>query len=244
MILINGCSFTEGYDLENINDNWPSQLSHIINKPISNIALGGSSNDRIARTTHEWLVTNPDPEHVIIGWTTYNRNELYHHEGLYIRGLSTGSESEIEYNPADIKIVHKNWIQYNLNRWINYRNWIYHLLFLQKYFESKNIKYTFFNAIDNPLIIDFLNGTDTALELADLAWQWRDKSKYKAERTIHNQYKELVDLCQRVNLDNWILPDSTMQAYVNKFNCPIDKNGHYYADGYKIWAEFVVDSCF
>jgi lysophospholipase L1-like esterase len=242
MILINGCSFTEGYDLDNPDDNWPTQYGRLVDQPVTSLALGGSSNDRIYRTTKEWLVNNTQPSHIIIGWTFFNRNELFHHEGMYIRGLNTGSDSEIEYKPLDIDIVHKNWIQYNLNEWINYRNWIYNVLFLQQYCESNNIQYTFFNAVENPLFDEFINGTDKALELADQAWQWRDKKKYKAERTIHDQYKELVALANKINLSNWVLPDSSMAEYVSNQGFKTDQTGHFYADGYRAWAEYLVDN--
>ena len=244
MILINGDSFTQCYNLKNPNNSWPIQLSNLLEHPVTNLALGGASNDRIYRTTKEYLITNTKPNHVIIGWTFHDRNEIFHHEGLYIRGLNTGSQSEIEYSPLDINNIHKNWINFNLNVWINYRNWVYNILFLQNYFKSNGINYTFFTACESSLIYEFLNGTDRALMLADQAWQWRDKKKYKAERTIHDQYKELVELCRLIDLNNWILPKSSMADYLDQKGYKRDQTQHFYADGYAAWANFMVDKVF
>lgn len=242
MILINGCSFTEGYNLTDPQDNWPNQFGTITQKQVTNLALGGASNDRIYRTTKEWLVTNPQPEHVIIGWTNFDRSELSHHQGLYIRGIPTGSQSEIEYNPDDMDIVHKHWLSYNLNGWINYRNWLYNVLFLQDYFESHSIPYTFFHAVRDPLIISFLKQRDNALELADQAWQWRDKSKYKADRKTHTEFKELVNLCRRVDLDRWLIPENGgLYDHLLYKGFKTDETNHFYGDGYAYWANLLLD---
>jgi len=241
MILINGCSFTEGYDLEDINDNWPTQFSKLTNQDIINLALGGASNERIFRTTIEWLVNNNVPEHVIIGWTGHNRNELSHELGMYVRLLTTSIEQENGPKTDDLSVIHKTWMNHLLNEWINYRNWIYRLLFLQDYFESKKIKYTFFSAFTDPLMIDFINATPAALELADLGRHNRKKISIEPSASAP-EFLELQTLCNQINFNHWILPTSSMSAYVTDQGFQKDDNGHFYADGYAEWAKYLVDN--
>ncbi len=67
MILVNGCSFTSG---EESPVAWPSLIDDTVN-----IAVPGSSNDRIIRTTVEY-VNNNSVSGVIVAWTSPNRIEI------------------------------------------------------------------------------------------------------------------------------------------------------------------------
>jgi hypothetical protein len=234
MILTNGCSFTEGYDLPDKSLAWPSQLGTLLNQSIKNLALGGSSNDRIVRTMKEELF-QLNPSLVVIGWTTNDRNELHHSQGFYVRATGHGCIPECEQVPEDINILHNNWAKYNLNSWVNYRNWIYNVLFFQTLFEKLKIPYIFFTALGDNYINEFINQTDKSLFLADTSYQWRDRTKYLPERTIHKEWKELVTLCQQINLNHWALQNKvTMHQYLS--NYPKDATGHPLGDGHEVWA--------
>tara|TARA_E500000178_G_scaffold214081_1_gene211430 strand:+ start:6274 stop:7026 length:753 start_codon:yes stop_codon:yes gene_type:complete len=240
MILTNGCSFTNGYDLNNINDNWPSQLSVLLNQQVINLALGGASNDRIFRTTKEWLVNNEPPEYVIIGWTSHTRNELHHELGMYCRTAATGIEQENGPDPGNLKKLHRFWIHNMFNEYINYRNWIYNILFLQDYFESKNIRYTFFNAFTPSMISDFIEGKFSAMQLADLARHNRKTNTDTVDPSNTTpEFIELQKLCTQVNLSNWLIPDSHLMEYVCNLGYKQDSQGHFYADGYQAWAQYL-----
>lgn len=62
-LLFNGCSFTQGSELQGKENNLEYRDQHRFSQVISNktglshknIAMGGSSNDRIARTTIDWF---------------------------------------------------------------------------------------------------------------------------------------------------------------------------------------------
>lgn len=242
MLLANGCSFTEGYDLTDQTQRWSDVLGQQLGySQIINQAIGGASNDRIFRTTKEYLVSN-SPELIVIGWTQFDRNELSHCEGFYVRCHGSVCLPECEYTPNDVDTVHKNWLLYNHNKWINYRNWIYDVVFLQNYFAKTNQCYRFFTAFDYNYIEDFLNGTDTALELADLSYQWRDRTRYQPERTIHQEYQELVNIAKQINLDNWVHPFSSMGEFLNNANYQTDHTGHYLEDGHQRWAQEIHDT--
>lgn len=239
MILVNGCSFTEGYDLPNASDNWPNQLGNIINQPVVNLALGGASNDRIVRTLKESL-SQTKPDIVVIGWTQFNRNEISHQQGAYVRATPRGCLVECEFQFNDLPLMHEHWLTHNQNSWINYRNWIYNVLFFQQYFQELKIPFLFFTSFGNNYINEFLNESDASLSLADQSYQWRDRNRYDPDRTIHTQWQELVKLCRQINLEHWALKNTqTMQEYLVDLNFVTDRNRHFLADGHRAWAELI-----
>lgn len=239
MILANGCSFTEGYDLPDAKLAWPFVVGQTINQPVTNLALGGASNRRISRTLRETL-TQKQPDYVVVGWTMYDRDELSHEQGAYVRANIGGCLAECEVQFESLPTLHQHWLKYNQNAWINYRNWIYDVLFFQQYFQKLKIPFRFFTAFGNNYIKEFLNETDASLLLADQAYQWRDRSHYEPERTIHTQWQELVKLCQQIDLSHWVLKNTqTMQEYLNDLKFNTDHTGHFLADGHAAWAQVI-----
>ena len=75
MIYFNGCSFTNGYELEKkFEDRFSSIVCQHFNTQEDNDAKVGGSNDRIWRTTMNHCLTN-DYDLVVIMWTGINRIE-------------------------------------------------------------------------------------------------------------------------------------------------------------------------
>ena len=89
-LLANGCSNSCAIDPDEPgqievrpDDVYPGVLRKLLDIPqYTNIALGGSSNDRIVRTTLEWIANYmktgglPEDLFVLIGWTQYYRKEF------------------------------------------------------------------------------------------------------------------------------------------------------------------------
>ena len=84
-LLFNGCSFTEGAELEGFNKNYEyrdnNRFSHVVGEltglTYANISKGGASNDRILRTTMEWFEEGNTCDHAIIQWTSRPRIEYF-----------------------------------------------------------------------------------------------------------------------------------------------------------------------
>ena len=75
MIYFNGCSFTNGFELERkFTDRFSSLVCQHYNTPEDNDAKVGGSNDRIWRTTMNHCLTN-EYDLVVIMWTGINRIE-------------------------------------------------------------------------------------------------------------------------------------------------------------------------
>ena len=69
---------------DNLNVSWGMRLSKILNLGLNCDAESGSSNDRIIRTTHEFIDRRGNLGYpytvVVIGWSTWEREEWYDEE--------------------------------------------------------------------------------------------------------------------------------------------------------------------
>jgi len=89
-LLFNGCSFTNGNELEGINTDCEYRRTHRFSHLISeqtgltydNISKGGLSNDMILRTTAEWFEEGNTCDHAIIQWTNRVRVEYFSEKQL------------------------------------------------------------------------------------------------------------------------------------------------------------------
>ena len=89
-LFTNGCSWTYGGGLgldreedteQRLTSVWPKHLSDLMGTEVTNLAVGCGSNQRIIRTTYEWLLEQT-PETLantvaIIQWTEPSRYEYY-----------------------------------------------------------------------------------------------------------------------------------------------------------------------
>lgn len=78
MLLVNGCSYTYGDELDDpINERWSTHLSSLLGSKIENIGSCGASNSKIFRTTMDALLSNGnDITGVIIIWSAFERCEF------------------------------------------------------------------------------------------------------------------------------------------------------------------------
>lgn len=243
LLLTNGCSFTEGYDLPSLTDSWPFVVGNSLNLEIKNLAVGGASNDRIYRTTIEYLNTNPVPDIVVIGWTGFCRSELTSSQGVYLRISNNCITEPHRVDDINGDKIQRFWVENLYNEYINYRKWLNYVLHLQDYFSCKKISYRFFTALEDNLINAFQSENSRALELADKSWQWRDRSRFKPFADIHVEYQELKSMIEKLDLSHWILnSDINMQNYLLSLGYETDNTGHFKSDGHRRWADVITDA--
>lgn len=240
MIYCNVCSFTEGYNLVSLTDSWPSVLGKQLTQTVINQAAGGSSNDRIYRTTVEYCNTHT-PNMVVIGWTSIARNEWSHTKGTYLRLAPKTYLADDSELTDDIEPIHKFWIQHVCNEYINFRNLLHYVLHLQDYFKSKQISYKFFTALGQSYLHEFLQESDTAFELARQSFHWKKyRNDYEQDsKETHVKYQELKILIQKIDLNNWIMHTTTMNDYLKENNYAFDDTGHPDTSGHTAWATIV-----
>ena len=99
-LLFNGCSFTEGVELEGIAEDYEYQrlhrFSHVVSEKTgltyTNISRSGSSNERILRTTAEWFEEGNTCDHAIIQWTHRWRVEYFSNFNLLKTSINSNQK--------------------------------------------------------------------------------------------------------------------------------------------------------
>ena len=79
-LLVNGCSFSYGDELPDVNKRYSTYLGKHLNLDVKNIAWPGSSNERIWRTTKAALYEISDISKVFVMWSDLARVENVHLE--------------------------------------------------------------------------------------------------------------------------------------------------------------------
>lgn len=171
LLYANGCSMTYGAELggmgsfaeterENkyrIEHAWPNQLGKLLNMQSINDAKGGSSNDRITRTTLEWISKYRSEGKdltklfVVIGWSGEQRREFLSNRGEWYDLLPHW----IPKNNKPIAKITKIYIRYFFNRQADVIRSTIHFITLQSFFKVHNIPYLFFNALHEYILKDF-----------------------------------------------------------------------------------------
>jgi hypothetical protein len=78
----------------NLAASWCTHLAHDLGRTLVCDAESASSNDRIVRTTREWISANPDQlrnTFVVIQWTTWEREEWLH-KGTWYQVNASGAD--------------------------------------------------------------------------------------------------------------------------------------------------------
>lgn len=128
----NGCSWTYGTDLEDIKrDRYSTLVSE--GKSHVNIAMGGSSNDRIALSTIQWFEKGNTCDTAIIQWTFTDRT-IYWQDNNPINILPAQNQNN------KVKEVQRSYYQFYTDR-IGEENYYKNIFLLKTYFELKKINY-------------------------------------------------------------------------------------------------------
>jgi len=190
-IYANGCSYVAGDGLQsNPLKTAIYFLAEELNCECFNNAKGGGSNQRIVRTTIDWLLKNKNKWSdvlVLVGWTEFHRYEILNNENWI-------QVSRIDFPPEEIQntIRYENWKSYIANFyniWRMYNNYLDNILYLQLFLESNNIKYIFWDSIG-----DFSPDDDT----------FRYRNKYKKKWDI-------------INTKNWVTGgDESWEKYLKE----------------------------
>ena len=126
---------------------WVDKLCLAYNANLINDALGGGSNPRILRTTYNFFEKYNEPtDHffVIIGWTSWEREEWLHDNTYY--QINASGRSHV---PEELKNKYVEWVadlesisQIRKSRELHKQIFDLHL-----YLKGKQIKHLFFNAL-------------------------------------------------------------------------------------------------
>ena len=104
ILYVNGDSHSAGHDAGGINASYGFHLSTFLKLQFRCDATAGCSNKTILRTTEQYLRNNK-PDFVIIGWTTWEREEWTHNnQCVYV--TSSGLDSV----PEELQTRYKHWV--------------------------------------------------------------------------------------------------------------------------------------
>jgi hypothetical protein len=198
-IYSNGCSYTEGYGLDNpVKERYSKFLADKFGAEDINQSEGGGSNQRIFRTTYDWISENQDklkdtlfvlqlsyPVRNEIWVNKANKDDFEHGPG-YIApsfygggGIWFGAQfghdgyTAWEAHERDTS-VDKNEINFTYvpgNKSASEITWRY-VISLQSFFKSNNIKYIFFEGDINK--DGFLDKTCKIAELVDFDYFYEE----------------------------------------------------------------------
>ena len=175
-LLVNGDSFVFGDGLKNpINDVWATKLGDRLNMDVINLGESGGSNQRILRTTTEWILDyfyyDPTYEtakdlYVIITWSNPDRIELRMDRSMFEQ-LSPESQNDnlVKYrkeidNKLYTPIVpviskkrndefHKYWINNFYDRFSSLETTAHCIYHTQQLLENRGVNYDFCMSFDN-----------------------------------------------------------------------------------------------
>lgn len=197
-LFVNGDSFVFGDGLENpTKEVWATKLGKKLSMDVVNLGESGGSNQRIMRTTTEWILDyfyyDPTYEtakdlYVIITWSSPDRIELRMDKSMIdkLSPESTGDEiikyrKEIDnklYTPI-VPVIskkrndefHKYWINNFYDRFGSLETTAHCIYHTQQLLESRGINYNFCMSFDN--FLDEIEGVDI--------WKYINKDRFIKE---------------------------------------------------------------
>lgn len=183
---------------DNLAVSYGQQLADNLGYDLICEAESGSSNERIIRTTREYLSKDNIPELIVIGWSTWEREEFLI-DGVYYQ--FSGGIRGIGWSDT-IKELYKNWVvdaqSYKRAGFWHDQIYKFHLELL-----DKNIKHLFFNTY-TAFNHDFIKPND-----------WGDNyiNPYQDDYTYSNWLKNQG--CTTVNPNSYHFGTDAHQKWAN-----------------------------
>ena len=145
ILYVNGDSHSQGVGVQ-IHESYPVIVAKEFGLDIVNEAQTGASNARILRTSKEYLASQQTPDLVIIGWSTWEREE-WQYENTYFNVNSSGHDPL----PKILEHSYKKWVIEQTPEILNKKSSHWHKEIFQFHKEllQKNIKHIFFNCMYN-----------------------------------------------------------------------------------------------
>jgi len=125
----------------NLAASWCTRLAKQLDANLVCDAESGSSNDRILRTTQQWLDDQTDLSDVfvVIQWTTWEREEWLHN-GTYYQVNASG----VDWVPKDLQLHYKQYVA-NHDYWAKTQEWYKKIWELHVELSDKKVTHLFYN---------------------------------------------------------------------------------------------------
>ena len=145
ILYVNGDSHSQGVGVQ-IDESYPVIIAKEFGLDIVNEAQSGASNARILRTSKEYLASQQTPDLIVIGWSSWEREE-WQYENTYYNVNSSGHDPL----PKILEHSYKKWVIEQTPEILNKKSLHWHKEIFQFHKEllQKNIKHIFFNCMYN-----------------------------------------------------------------------------------------------
>lgn len=144
ILYVNGDSNSNGSECKDLDKSWSHILSSRLGFSLVNEAKGGASNPRIMRVSSQALAHSSQKTFVIIGWTSWEREEWLH-QGQYYDVNAGGHDAF----PVELQEEYKQWVtlQGPDQQAIKSRNMHEQIHKLHRSLKDRRIPHLFFNAL-------------------------------------------------------------------------------------------------
>lgn len=209
--LFNGCSFTEGAELEGSDKDLEHQrthrFSHLVgqhyNKTYDNISKCGKSNDWIVEKTINWFEEGNTCDLAVIQLTRAKRTIVYNDKNEpidIIQPILTNcntSNAVFYKNFIKLKLITNNYFKYVYSEYYGQQNFYKNLFFINEYLKSKkiNVIYLILDQLEYENMVNsgwkmYCNDIKVKSIVGDLLPKQRqDKSKKYYCQDFNNKYK-------------------------------------------------------
>lgn len=144
ILYVNGDSNSSGADINDLSRSWPTILATRLGFTLINEAKSGGSNPRIMRTSSNAIAHSDKNTFIIIGWTSWERDEWLH-QGQYYDVNSGGHD----ILPPELEQQYKEWVlqQDSKEQAIKSKNMHSQIHRLHRSLKDRRIPHLFFNAV-------------------------------------------------------------------------------------------------
>ena len=141
ILYINGDSHSYGHDAGGPSHSYGQHIANELGAEFICHAEPASSNDRIIRTTREYLLENR-PDLLIIGWSTWEREEWFDQDQWW--QITPGGQRDNW--PQSVVERYKHWVIDIADRWLEKEQQSHELIWqFHQELEQQNIPHLFFN---------------------------------------------------------------------------------------------------
>jgi hypothetical protein len=241
MLYANGCSYTDGFELQQkTNSRYSNILTHLLGYSSHiNDAMGGASNARIARTTFRNIVKNKDKIKIaVIQWSACVRWEIYN-TNWPANEQNTGY---IPLMPARF-IKRKTMLKFvdkRMNKLKCTDHFAKHQIYLS---EHCSAFYTINNILDTQMLLKSFNIPYIMLTMHDNTFNDIKNLIKKCEKNVYENHikKEILNTYNTIDFSKsiWPMGDQGILEWCQDRNYPIGPDNHPLEQGHKEFAVFL-----
>ena len=202
---------------DNLRASYGCELANMMYAILECDAESAASNDRIIRTSHDYLSNFPNnakPDLVVIGWSTWEREEWLH-EGTYYQVTASGTDDV----PATLENKYKQWVidQDHVSRERKLLTWHERIYRFHQDLNLLKIPHLFFNTYSHfaPIRTEQITTHNQNIPHEEYDWAGSYVDPYDPNLTYYN----------------WCINKGFKTVNPNSY--------HFSADAHSAWAEYL-----